>query len=649
MRKLAVLFAAIFGLAASAAAQQISSETAEMTTRLLDRPSDAALEAFMEQQRKSAPGFVDRFDGAAGENLKIHSAVSRGAMGAMAEGWIPDGKLVTLDVAIQLAKGGIARIKTVNIRPHTSLVTPDSVGDGPPYAHASLGADVLRDGVVEADVLATIDGQSVLIDNVRIRSGEKKDVKAASGDTYTISATIRDMTERERAGDERMRADSVMRTVKQRNDWAAANPGKPFQYPTGGSRRLTAEEIEAQRRPPSAEEDALVAGAPSDIPDGYVVEAVETLAFAGGEEIQSQKGLGFDDQFQFDLVRLPSGKKYSSSARYRVSADGSITVKKIILLDGVTLGRPELAVKSGEDAHMTFDGLDYRAVFTLRKMTQIEKMAYDGYTSANKRVPDPATLPLGVDPRPRRPGGMSRPMPRVEPLIATAGPVSRLLPRISDEDQDKQAKAEMEGFRADPPMGMTRAQIDEALRNPPQTSKLQRARMVLFEYSGALSQNMHVRTLPEGKLLETSVWVQLSTGEQLGPFRMYNSSDHSGDSLEAADGMFGSDGNERFVGSMLGTTSADETVEMTFAMVIDRQPVMVAGVRAKSGEAVAYTAEGGYRLIIRPILRPPTWQEQRNIDARSKAHVHQSIAMPKKGPPEPPPVVSGAPATASAP
>ena len=147
-----------------------------------------------------------------------------------------------------------------------------------------------------------------------------------------------------------------------------------------------------------------------------------------------------------------------------------------------------------------------------------------------------------------------------------------------------------------------------------------------------------------GKLLETSVWVQLPGGEQLGPFRMYNSSAHGGNSMEAADGMFGSDGSERFVGAMLGTTSADETVEMTFALVIDRQPLMVAGVRAKSGEATAYTTEGGYRLIVRPVLRAPTWQEQRNIDARRNSHIHQSIATPRRGPPEPPPVVPASPA-----
>jgi hypothetical protein len=108
--------------------------------------------------------------------------------------------------------------------------------------------------------------------------------------------------------------------------------------------------------------------------------------------------------------------------------------------------------------------------------------------------------------------------------------------------------------------------------------------------------------------------------------------------------MFGSDGNERFVGTMLGTATADETVEMTFALVIDRQPLMVAGVRARSGEATAYTTEGGYRLIVRPVLRAPTWQEQRNIEARRDGHVHQSIATRLRGPPEPPPVVSDLPA-----
>jgi hypothetical protein len=191
---------------------------------------------------------------------------------------------------------------------------------------------------------------------------------------------------------------------------------------------------------------------------------------------------------------------------------------------------------------------------------------------------------------------------------------------------------------------MPNAQVDEMLRNPPKPTKLDRARMVLHEYNWNLSQNMPFRVLPDGKLLQTSVWVQLPGGEQLGPFRMYNSSAEHSDSLESADGMFGADGNERFVGAMLGTASADETVEMTFALVIDRQPLMVAGLRARSGEATAYTTEGGYHLVVRPVLRAPTWQEQRNIEARSNAHVHQSIATRLRGPPEPPPVVSALPA-----
>src|SRR5690606_36570401 len=112
----------------------------------------------------------------------------------------------------------------------------------------------------------------------------------------------------------------------------------------------------------------FLVGAPSDIPDGYVVETSETLTFAGGEEIPSLKGLGFDDQFQSDMVKLPSGGKYSSSARYRAGVDGSILVQKILLLDGVVLAKPELTVKSGETTRVTFDGLDYRAVFTLRRM-----------------------------------------------------------------------------------------------------------------------------------------------------------------------------------------------------------------------------------------------------------------------------------------
>lgn len=592
----------------------------------------------MEQQRQTAPSFVDRYEGRVGENLKIHRVASQN--GSMGAAWIPDGKVVALDLAVQLAKGGTARIRTTNIQANT-LVMPDQFGERPPYLHATLTADVLRDRIVEADVLATVDGETVLLENIRLHSGETKVVKAAGGDTFTVTATIRDMTERERAGRERMRSETMARMVKQRNDWDAANPSRPFQYPTGGGRRYTAEEIEAQRRPPSSEEDAFLAGAPSDIPEGYVVEASETLAFAGGEEIPSLKGLGFDDQFQTDMVRLPSGRKFASSARYRASADGSILVQKIILLDGVALAKPDLNVKSGETSRVTVDGLDYRAVFALRKMTSIEKTAYDSYTSSNRRLPDPDTLPPGTEPRPQRFNGISRPMPHVSPLIATGGqPVSRLLPRISDEEQDKRAKEEMEAVRANPPPGMTKAQVDEMLRNPPEITKLQRARMVLFEYNSQLSQNMPYRMLPDGKLLETRVWVQLPGGEQLGPFRMYNSSAQHSDSLESADSMFGSDGNERFVGAMLGTATADETVEMTFVVVIDRQPLMIAGARAKSGEAAAYITDGGYRFVVRPVLRAPTWEEQRNIEARSNAHIHQSIATRLRGPPEPPPDVS---------
>jgi hypothetical protein len=650
MRKLAALLATVLSLAAAASAQQtIPAPSETMTTRILERPSDAALEAFMEEQRKVAPGFVDRFDGAVGENFKIHMAASRGLMGAMGASWIPDGKVVTLDVAVQLAKGGTARIKTTNIQANT-IVMPDHVGEGPPYAHASLAADVLRDRIIEADLLATIDGRSVLLENVRLRSGEAKDVKAASGDTFTVTATIRDVTDRERAGRERMRSESVARMVKERNDWEAANPGRSFQYPTGGGRRYTPEELEARRRPPSTEEDAFLAGAPSDIPDGYVVEASETLTFAGGGEIPSLKGLGFDDQFQMDLVNLSSGKKYSGSTRYRASADGSILVQKIILLDGVTLAKPELTVKSGESAPVTIDGLDYKAVFTLRKMTQVEKTAYEGYVMANNRLPDPDTLPPGTEPRPRRLNGISRALPSVIPLIAPDGQaVSRLLQRMSDEEQDKRNKEEMEEFRANPPPGMTKAEVDELLRNPPAPTKLQRARMLLFEYNWQLSQNMPSRVLPEGKLLETSMWVQLPGGEQLGPFRMYNSSTIGSDSMEAADGMFGSDGNERFVGAMMGTTSADETVEMTFVLVIDRQPLMVSGVRVKSDEAAAYITEGGYRLTVRPVLRAPTARERFNIESRRDEHIHESIATPRKGPPEPPPVVPASPAPAPIP
>jgi hypothetical protein len=651
MRTLAVLLAAVLSLTphlslGAASAQQTSSATSE-TTRMLERPSDAALEAFMEQQRKAAPGWIDRFDGPIGENLKIHTAVSRNSTSltnVMGGSWVPGGKAVTLDVSVKLAKGGIARIKTATIRPNSYSVTPEQFGVDPPYAHATFDADVRRDHIIEADVLATIDGVSVLLENVRLRSGEARDVKAPNGDVFTVTATVRDMSERERAAEERLRSDSVARTVKQRNDWDAANPGKPFQYPTGGSRRPTPEEMEARRRPLSAEEDALLSGAPSDVPDGFVVEVSETLTFAGGEELPSLKGFGFDDQFQVDMVRLPSGKKYTSSTRYRASRDGNIQVQKILMLDGVTLAKPDLTVRSGESARVTVDGLEYKAVFTLRRMTSIEKTAYEGYTLANKRLPDPDMLPPGTEPRPW-PSGMSRAMPSVEPLVSADGkPVSRLLARISDEEQDKQMKEEMEEFRANPPQGMSKAEVEDMLRNPPVPSKLQRARMVMFEYSHQLSQNIPARVLPEGKLLETSVWVQLPGGDKIGPFRMYNSSAGSMDSLEAADGMFGSDGNERFVGTMLGTASADETVEMTFMLVIDRQPVMVSGVRARSGQATAYTTQGGYRLIVRPVLRAPTWQEQRNIDQRKSAHIHQSIATRLSGPPEPPPVASSSPA-----
>lgn len=651
MRNLAALLVTAFSLtAAAASAQQNVPAPGEMVTRMLERPSDAALEAFMEQQRKNAPGFVDRFEGPVGENMKIHTAVGRASMVLMGSSWIPDGKMVTLDVAVQLAKGGTARIKTANILPGYSSVTPDHFGEGPPYAHATFNADVLRDRIIEADVLATIDGESVLLQDVKLRSGVATDVKAASGDVFTVTATIRDMTDRERSARERNKAESLARQIKERNDWDAANPGRPFQYPTGGGRRYTREELEARRRPLSAEEDVFVAGAPSDIPDGYVVEASEALTFAGGEEISSLKGLGFDDQFQMDLVNLASGKKYSGSTRYRASAAGTIMVQKIFLLDGQVIAQPELNARSGEPVGISVDGLTYKAVFTLRKMTLNEKRVYDGHVMANKRLPDPDTLPSGVDPRPRRATAVSRALPAVDPLLATAGQtVSRLLPRMSDEEQDKRRKEEMEEFRANPPPGMTQAQINDMLRNPPAPTKLDRARMVLHEYSWRLSENMPSRTLPDGKLLETSMWVQLPGGEQLGPFRMYNSSPLHSDSLESADGMFGADGNERFVGAMLGSASADETVEMTCILVIDRQPLMVAGVRAKSGEAAAYITEGGYRLVVRPVLRAPTWEEQRNIEARSNAHIHQSIATRLRGPPEPPPAVSALPAPAPVP
>jgi hypothetical protein len=644
MRKLTVLLAAVLSLATAASAQQTIPAPGEMVTRVVERPSDAALEEYIEEQRKTAPGFIDRFAGPVGENLKIHMVASRGLMGTLGAAWVPDAKVVTVDVSVKLAKGGSTTIKTTNIRANT-LVIPDPVGESPPLAHATLTADVLRDRIIEADVFVTIDGESVLLQNVRLRSGESQDVKAASGDTFTLTATVRDMTERERSASEQMRADSVARQIRERNDWDAANPGRPFQYPSGGGRRFTPEELEARRRPRSAEEDAFVASTPSDIPDGYVVEASETLTFAGGEEISSLNGLGLDDQFQMDLVNLPSGKKYSGSTRYRASADGTIMVQKIFLLDGQVIAQPGLSARSGEPVGTSVDGLTYKAIFTLRKMTLNEKRVYDQYMTANKRVPDPDTLPPGVDPRPRRAASVSRALPRVVPLLATGGQaVSRLMPRMSDEEQDRRRKEEMEEFRASPPPGMTQAQIDDRLRNPPAPTKLDRARMVMHEYSWQLSQHMPSRTLPDGKLLETSMWVQLPGGEQLGPFRMYNSSPLHSDSLESADGMFGADGNERFVGTMLGTASADETVEMTFALVIDRQPLMVAGARARSGEAAAYTTEGGYHLTVRPVLRAPTWQEQRNIEARSNAHIHQSIATRLRGPPEPPPVVSALPA-----
>lgn len=652
MRKPALILAAVLGLAAAASAQQASPAPDDMKNRLIERPSDAALEGFMKEQQRTAPGFIDRFDGPVGENLKIHSAISRNLMGSIGSSWIPDGKAVSLDIAVTSANGATIKTRTLTIQSDTSMITTDAVnGRSAPYVHMSLSADVLRDRIVEADVLATIDGKTVLLQDVKLRSGVATEVKAASGDTYTVTATIRDQTGRERSSRERMQTESITRQLQQRNDWDAANPNRPFQYPTGGGRRYTPEELEARRRPPSAEEDAFVAGGRSEIPDGYVVEASETLTLADVGNVPIPSSVGFDDLIQFDLVNLPSGRKYASATRYRASRDGTIAVDKIMLLDGKVVAQPSLTAKSGETINVTIDGLTYQAVFTLRQWTANERRTYEPYKLGHRSKPDPDTLPPGVDPRPKRGIPMSRTVPPDLPLLARDGQaVSLLLPRISDEEQDKQQKAELEEFRANPPVGMSKAEIETMLRSPPpEMSRLQRARMVMFEYSWTLSQNMPPpRSLPTGKLLETTVWAQLPAGEQLGPFRMYNSSALSVDSMEAADGMFGSDGDERFVGSMLGSASADGTVEMTFAMVIDRQPLMVSGARAKSGEAAAYITDGGYRLVVKPVLREPNWFEQRNIEARAASHVHQSIATRLRGPPEPMPDAPAVPAPAPA-
>src|SRR5690606_10225751 len=85
MRRFAILAVALrliaaLGVAAAASAQQTAPASDEMATRLIERPSDAALEAYMEEQRTSAPGLVDRFEGPVGENMKIHMLASRGLM-----------------------------------------------------------------------------------------------------------------------------------------------------------------------------------------------------------------------------------------------------------------------------------------------------------------------------------------------------------------------------------------------------------------------------------------------------------------------------------------------------------------------------------------------------------------------------------------
>lgn len=72
--------------------------------------------------------------------------------------------------------------------------------------------------------------------------------------------------------------------------------------------------------------------------------------------------------------------------------------------------------------------------------------------------------------------------------------------------------------------------------------------------------------------------------------------------------------------SVLSTVRTNDTIEMVMALVIDRQPILLGNVKAKSGERAEFTIEGGYRLTVQPTLRAPTEEEARKIERIRQIH-----------------------------
>lgn len=147
------------------------------------------------------------------------------------------------------------------------------------------------------------------------------------------------------------------------------------------------------------------------------------------------------------------------------------------------------------------------------------------------------------------------------------------------------------------------------------------------------------RVIPLDQIIEASVTAELSNGEVLGPYRMYSSLPNDIRSSEFANGDkgFNSDGDDRFVGGVLGSAGADGGLTLDFGLVVDGDPITVERLKAQSGASVT-VEKNGVKLTIRPVLRAMTAAElKRRIPARKgpiKAKLQQDKpAKPDAGSP----------------
>jgi len=186
--------------------------------------------------------------------------------------------------------------------------------------------------------------------------------------------------------------------------------------------------------------------------------------------------------------------------------------------------------------------------------------------------------------------------------------------------------------------------FDQAPQQASVSSELPKDALTLFKIMPRLMMAYRDRVIPLDQIIEASVTAELRNGEVLGPYRMYSSLPNNIRSSEFANGDkgFKADGDDRFVGGVLGSVDADGGLTLDFGLVVDGDPIEVERLKARSGASVT-VERNGVKLTIQPVLRPMTAAELKRRIASRKGPVKAKLQQ-DKAPATPPKPDAGSPA-----